>query len=60
MKKITFLERGFVSDFKRIGDYTRTVILDRCFISGGLLYGYLDRFNVVSIPLEDIREEVEL
>ena len=59
MKKITFLERGFVSDFKRIGDHARTVIIDRCFISGGLLYGYIDRFNIISIPLEDIKEEVE-
>ncbi len=53
MKKITFIEKGKPFDFKRI-DHERTVYLDRTWEIGGLLYGYRDRFNVMSIPKEDI------
>lgn len=52
--KITYLERGRVEDFRRYGDRLVTVTLYKTFRSGGLLYGYKDRFNVVSIPVEDI------
>lgn len=52
--KITYLERGRVVDYKRIGDHAKTVYLYRTFKSGGLLYGYVDRFNVVAIAMEDI------
>lgn len=50
---VTFLEKGKPFDFKRI-DRVRTVNISRTFESGGLLYGYLDRYNVVSIAKEDI------
>lgn len=53
--KITFLERGREIDFRRYGDHERTVVLWNCFRSGGLLYGWRDRFNIMSIPIEDIR-----
>lgn len=61
MRQVKYLERGVEQDFKRVGDRYVTLRLDRCFVSGGLLYGYRDRFNVVSIPLEDIvsNEEVQ-
>lgn len=53
--KITYLVRGNCYDFKRFGDHTETIILYRCWRVGGLLYGYKDRFNVISIPVEDIK-----
>lgn len=53
--KITYLVRGREFDFKRIGDHNETITLFRCWVSGGLLYGYRDRYNVVSIPVEDIQ-----
>lgn len=53
--RITYLERGIEQGFKRIGDRLVTVILYKTWKSGGLLYGFRDRFNVVSIPIEDIR-----
>ena len=52
--KITYLERGTVFNFKRIGDTYKTIVLYRCWRVGGLLYGYKDRFNIVSISSEDI------
>lgn len=51
--KVTYLEKGIPFDFKRI-DREKTVFLHRSWRSGGLLYGYVDRFNVVSICIEDI------
>lgn len=53
--KITFLERGVESNYRRIGDKEKTVVLSNCFRSGGLLYGWRDRFNIMAIPVEDIR-----
>ena len=58
--KITYLVRGWEYDFKRIGDRYETIILHRCWRVGGLLYGYKDRFNVVSIALEDIKTVEEV
>lgn len=54
--RITYLVRGFEHDFKRIGDHTETVVLYKTWKTGGLLYGYRDRFNVMSIAIEDIIE----
>jgi len=54
MKKVTFLQKGRVHNFIRFGDCVRTVYISRTFESGGLLYGYTDRFNVISISKEDI------
>jgi hypothetical protein len=51
--KITYIEKGQVFDFKRI-DKIKTVTLYKTFESGGLLYGYKDRFNIVCIAKEDI------
>ena len=53
--RITYLERGTESDFRRIGDHLVTVVLYNTWKSGGLLYGFRDRFNVMSIAIEDIR-----
>ena len=52
--KVTYIEKGIESNFKRIGDHEVTVYLYKSWKSGGLLYGYVDRFNVVSIAIEDI------
>lgn len=57
--KITYIEKGIPCDFKRI-DHIRKVTLSRIFYSGGLLYGYKDRFNVMSIAKEDIIEMEEV
>ena len=51
--KVTYTEKGIPFDHKRI-DHVRTVNISRTFESGGLLYGYVDRFNVVCIAKEDI------
>lgn len=50
---VTYLEKGVPFDFKRI-DRVRKVSITRTFESGGLLYGYVDRFNAVCIAKEDI------
>ena len=52
-KKITFIEKGNACNFRRV-DSIRTVTVYKTWKSGGLLYGYLDRFNVISISIEDI------
>ena len=51
--KVTYTEKGIPFDYKRI-DHVRTVNISRTFESGGLLYGYVDRFNVICIAKEDI------
>jgi hypothetical protein len=51
--KVTYLEKGVPFDYKRI-DHERTVYLYRSWRSGGLLYGYVDRFNIVTIELDSI------
>lgn len=51
--KVTFKEYTYIGRYKRI-ERKRTVHIERSFRSGGLLYGYTDRFNVISIPIEDI------
>ena len=51
--KITYIEKGVPFDFKRI-DRVKTVNVSRTWKSGGLLYGYKDRYNVVTIATEDI------
>lgn len=57
--RVRFLQKGIESNFRRIGDQERTVFLYKWWKSGGLLYGYLDRFNTICIPLEDIIETEE-
>lgn len=51
--KVTYLEKDVPFDYKRI-DHERTVYLYRSWRSGGLLYGYVDRFNIVTIELDSI------
>lgn len=51
--KVTYLEKGIPFGYKRI-DNERTVYLYRSWRSGGLLYGYVNQFNVVAIAVEDI------
>lgn len=51
--KITYIEKGRVFDYKRI-DQIKTITLYKTFESGGLLYGYKNQFEIVSIEKEDI------
>ena len=51
--KVTFSERGKPFDFKRI-DNERTVVLLKHWKSGGILYGYVDQFNIVCIEIDSI------
>ena len=51
--KITYLEKGRPFDYKRV-DRVCSVVLSRTWRSGGLLYGYVDRYNVRAISVEDI------
>lgn len=51
--KVTYWERGIPFDFKRI-DHVRTVTFIKTWEVGGLLYGYVDRFNTRAIAKEDI------
>ena len=55
--KITYTEKGKEIDFKRM-DTIRTINAIHYFLPEdcSLLYVYLDRFNVITIPLEDIVE----
>jgi len=53
MKRIVYRERHYLGDFKAV-DYTRSVVLNNTWQSGGLLYGYRDRYNVMCIATEDI------
>lgn len=54
---VTYRERHFLDRYRCI-DTVRKIRIERTFESGGLLYGYTDRFNVVSIPKEFI-EKIE-
>lgn len=54
MVEVSYFERGTECNHKRVGDYLQRVTLRKTWESGGLLYGYKDRFNVVCIPKEDI------
>lgn len=51
--KVTYLEKGVPFDYKRV-DHERKVTLLKSWRSGGLLYGYVDRFNIVTIELDSI------
>ena len=51
--KITYIEKGAPVKCRRV-DHVRTVQLFRVWEAGGLLYGYRDRYNVMSIAKEDI------
>lgn len=52
---IKYRERHFIDKFRCI-DYERQVTLYKTWIQGSLLYGYKDRFNIVTIALDDIIE----
>ena len=52
--KVTYLEKGPEGNYKRFGDHEVTVYLVKAWKSGGILYGYKDRFNTVAISIEDI------
>lgn len=54
MTTIKYLVRGTECNFKRIGDHIETITLYKYWFVGGLLYGYKDRFNVVTICKDDI------
>lgn len=59
MKEVTYIEKGIESNFRRCGDHLAKVTLYKTWTAGSLLYGYRDRFNIVSIPLEDIVSIIE-
>ena len=50
---ITYTEHGKPFDFKRI-DTTRKVHAIKAFEHGGLLYAYLDRYNLITIDKDCI------
>ena len=52
---VRYIEKGTPANYRRV-DRERTVTIYRTWKTGGLLYGYVDRFNVVCIALEDIVE----
>ena len=52
--KVTYIEKGPEYNYKRFGDHEVTIYLFKVWRSGGILYGYKDRFNTVAISLEDI------
>ncbi len=52
--KVKYIVRGFESDFRRVGDRIEEITLSSFWWCGGLLYGYKDRFNIVSICKDDI------
>lgn len=53
--KITYVDKGKENNFKRM-DTVRTIHAIHYFLPEdcSLLYVYLNRFNVITIPLEDI------
>ena len=53
MFKICFRERVRIDSW-RVRDVARSVVLRGCWFSGGLLYGYKDRFNVVALSSDQI------
>lgn len=53
MFKIHFRERVRIDSW-RVRDVSRSVVLRGCWFSGGLLYGWRDRFNVVSLSSDQI------
>lgn len=52
--KVKYIVRGREFDFRRVGDHIEEITLFRCWWVGGLLYGYKDRFNVITICKDDI------
>lgn len=51
--EVTYLERKMIDNYRCI-DTPVTVKLFRTFEQGGLLYGYKDSFNILSIPKDMI------
>lgn len=50
---VVYIERQPRDKFSCI-DHVKTVNLERTFENGGLLYGYIDRFNIISIDKDMI------
>lgn len=53
--KVTYNDKGQEIDFKRV-DTIRTIHAIHCFLprNATLAYFYIDRYNIVTIPVEDI------
>lgn len=51
--KIVYRERVFIDNYKCI-DHTRTIIFLKARKANNLIYGYIDRFNIKAISIEDI------
>ena len=52
-ERITYRIRTYLDKYRCI-DTQAKIVLSRPWIVGGLLYGYIDRFNVKCISLDDI------
>lgn len=50
---VVYMQRQMIDHYKCI-DKVKTVNVERTFESGGLLYGYIDRFNIISIDKDMI------
>lgn len=50
---VVYIQRQQLDSYRCI-DRVKTVNLERTFESGGLLYGYIDSFNIVSIDKDMI------
>ena len=48
MFKVCYRDRVFIDSW-RVKDVARSVVLRGCWFSGGLLYGYKDQFNMVTL-----------
>lgn len=57
MFKVCFRERVQIDSW-RVRDVARSVVLRGCWFSGGLLYGWRDRFNVVTLS-RDLIDSIE-
>lgn len=57
MFKVYYRDR-FQIDSWRVRDVSRSVVLSRCWFAGGLLYGWRDRFNVVTLS-RDLIDSIE-
>lgn len=51
--KVTYRDRRFIDKYRCV-DRERQVVFCKTWWVGGLLYGYLDRFNTMTIAREDI------
>lgn len=51
--KVVYMERVFIDNYKCI-DHTRTIKFLKAWKNNNILYGYIDRFNIKAISIENI------